>query len=515
MVNISVAASPRPVPQTSQNVLPQILGLPGNLLLFLFLQALAWSIVPPLVSHALPINTAELSIWTHEPFIVNYKHPGLVTWVMWLAYDLLGTHLWVPYLVAQVFICSTYLFVFLLGRDMFGERRAIAGTLLLVGVSYFTLSAFKLNHNTVQMPFWAAFSWALWRVSTRKTLFWWMVAAAIAAAGLYGKFSTGVLLAFGTLWIVTDRETRAQLATRKPYLALALFLLLMVPLAVALIDIQFLPFKWIADESAEKGVRTSKFLLGQLYELWGLPVLAMASGLLPLGRFRQSTNNIAELPSPTRHRRFLVTLGIGPIALVIAMALFSKMRVEWTTPMFNLLGLLLVCSVPIGLLTAHRLRRLAYLACAASLVVLGSFAALCLNNQLRGTAPWVINWPATDISQRLAGIWQQRTGTPVKIVGGATWIASVAGLTMPSAPALYSRLDSTVQPSITPQRIAQDGMLVVWRNDKSGWQPTEAFLQQYAHGVERFAWSRNPAAAPVEINYAIVPPAVKAVGSAQ
>ncbi len=505
--NISAATVARPHFHASHSVLPRQFGLPRNLVLFLLLQAIAWTLIPPMVTHALTINTAELAMWTHEPFIVNYKHPGLITWVVWLAYDLFGTHLWVPYLVAQLFITSTYLFVFLLGRDILGERRALAGTLLLIGISYFTLSALKLNHNTVQMPLWAALCWALWRASMRKTLFWWLLVATIAAAGLYSKFSSGMPLAFGALWIVSDRDTRAQLKTPAPYLGLGLFLLLMVPLLVALIEINFLPFKWLAAESAEKGVSTSKFLFGQLRQVWGLPVLAVLVGLISFGKGRRADEDIAELPAPKRYRRYLLIMGAGPLAMVIAMAFASKLRVEWTTPMFNLVGLLLVSAIPIGQFTAGRLRRLSYLAGTLSLVVLAVFSGLVINNQYRSKTAWIVNWPAAEISQRMQTIWQQRTGAPLRIIGGATWISSLTGLAAPSAPALFTRLDPVTTPSMTTARLQRDGVLVLWNADPAGWQPPADLLQKYEHGTERFTWSTNPAAEPLIVNYAIIPPA--------
>jgi 4-amino-4-deoxy-L-arabinose transferase-like glycosyltransferase len=504
---MNTLAAVRPFFPSAPNHLSRQLGLPRDLVIFLLVQMIAWTIVPAFATHSLTINTAELAMWTHEPFIVNYKHPGLITWVVWLAFDIFGSHLWVTYLVAQVFIASTYLFVFLLGRDILGERRALAGTLMLIGISYLTLSAFKLNHNTIEMPLWAAFSWALWHASNRRSLLWWLLAATIAAASLYGKFSSGMLLAFGAAWIVSDRATRAQLRSWPPIIALGWFLLLMCPLLVALIDINFLPFKWIAAESTEKGVRTSKFLFGQVQQVWGLPVIACLVGILPIGQHKVQQQELAELPAPKRPRRYLLVMGVGPLALVIAMAFVGKLRVEWTTPMYNLFGLLLVSAIPMARFSVDRLRRLTYLAGMVSLLLVIGYAGLALDNQYRGTKAWIVNWPAAEMSEKMQLIWQQQTGAPLKIVGGATFISSLTGLNAPSAPALFSRLDPQTTPSMTAERIRRDGVLVLWNADLAGWQPPAELLAKHVHGTETFTWSRNPAARPIIINYLIIPPA--------
>src|SRR3954469_558652 len=99
------------------------------LALFLIVQSIAWIGVPAAVFTAPPSNTIELALWARDWFIVNYKHPGLSAWLLELAYDAFGTHLWVSLLLAQLCIAATYILVFLLGRDLMGGRAALLGTL--------------------------------------------------------------------------------------------------------------------------------------------------------------------------------------------------------------------------------------------------------------------------------------------------------------------------------------------------------------------------------------------------
>src|SRR5581483_2522786 len=110
----------------------------------------------------------------------NYKHPALAAWLLALAYDVLGTHLWVSLLLAQLCICATYVLAFLLGRELMGAKAALLGTLLLPAVSYFTIGTLKYNHNIAQLPLWAAFVFGLWRASSDDRLRWWIFAAVAA-----------------------------------------------------------------------------------------------------------------------------------------------------------------------------------------------------------------------------------------------------------------------------------------------------------------------------------------------
>ena len=172
------------------------------------------------------LDQQALVMWGRDFYITNYKHPALASWIIDAAFGLLGVHLWVLYLLglksAWWRLSSSF---YRLGRALLDEPRAIVAPMLLVALDYFGDLGTKLpNQNLVQVLFWAGFAWFLWQASERRAARWWLLAAAMAAIGLYGKFSMAMPIAFGCAWIVGDPRTRAQLRTWQPYAALALFL---------------------------------------------------------------------------------------------------------------------------------------------------------------------------------------------------------------------------------------------------------------------------------------------------
>ena len=94
-------------------------------------------------------------MWGREWVIATYKHPALPSWVLEATRILTGAVGWPAYLVSQLFVAATFLFVYLLGCDLMGRQRAAAGTLLLTGIVYYSWPTPEFNHNVAQTPFWA------------------------------------------------------------------------------------------------------------------------------------------------------------------------------------------------------------------------------------------------------------------------------------------------------------------------------------------------------------------------
>ena len=210
----------------------QVLHNPTALLALLVAgQIVAWTLAPALTHYAPPLDVVEGNMWGREWVIATYKHPALPSWALEASRLVTGAVGWPAYLVSQLFVAATFVFAFLLGRDLTGPRRAAAGTLLLTGIAFYAWPTPEFNHNVAEMPFWAGLPWALWRAVERRGLGWWALVGALAAGGLYAKLTTALLLVTLAAWILWDERARQCLATPGPWLGLAVFAALAAPLA--------------------------------------------------------------------------------------------------------------------------------------------------------------------------------------------------------------------------------------------------------------------------------------------
>jgi hypothetical protein len=474
------------------------------------LQIALWTIGPALVSNAPPLDVVEGYLWGREWPLVTYKHPQLPGWVLETAHRLTGSFVWPHYFVSQLFVCATFLLVYGFGREIMGRRAALAGALLMPALYYCEWVSPQFNHDTAQLPFWAAIVWLLWRAMERNTIRAWLFLGLVAGIGLYAKFSTGVIIGFGGLFLLIDAKARSRLATPMPWIGLAVFALVASPIAASLIASDFLPFRY-AEERTE-WVTTNRnlfyFVWVQLAAHAGLLIAVLATGLVPLPWLRKREPDVSPTFEPpqiaTRARNYLVLMAIGPGLLIAVASLFTGVGEAWATPMFNLSGLLAV-AIFRRHLTEAVLRRITI---AAPIFVAVWSMAYCSNvalNEHRGKRLSPVLYPRAEMSARMDTIWQKATGLPLKIVGGETQAAMVAALSIPGEPSYFTDFNFTYAPWITPERIAKEGMLVLWQGKADN--PPAAARSWLAHatvGTESFVWS--PAAAPFSLSYAIVPP---------
>jgi 4-amino-4-deoxy-L-arabinose transferase-like glycosyltransferase len=478
------------------------------LALFLAVQAVAWVVVPVTTMYAPHANTIELALWGRDWFIVNFKHPALPAWLLAIAYRLFGVHLWVSFALAEACIALAYVFVFLLGRDLLGARAALFGTLLLPAVHHFTLEALRYNHNVVQLPLWIGFCFGLWRAARSDRILWWVLAAALAALGFYAKLTMAMAVAFGALWLVIDPEARSRLRGKAPYAGLLVFLALMAPLTMAFVASRFQALGWIAQESADRGTSTPHFLHSVGKTLLVMVVFAgigmLAARIAPR---REPVVRTAATVAP-RALFFLAFMGAGPLLLMTAIAVAEPVMVEWAAPMYSMLGPLLVAlvirNVPRAAAWVQAGRRHAVLALVGSLYVIGAYAAEAAHDRAHGNTAKQ-DWPAAEMAARFDAVWSAATGRPLRIVGGDTWVAALAGWMSAGHPSLFVDLDQAKSPAITDARLRADGVLVLWL-DNSSWRPDSALVARLPHGSESFAFPSAPNVPPVVVDYAIVAP---------
>ena len=484
---------------------------PGALVCALVVaQIVAWTLAPTLSHTALPLDVVEGAFWGREGAILSYKHPNLPGLLIEAAYRLTGAYGWPDYLLSQLFVGATYYLVYRLGRDLFGPVAGSAGALLLAGCFYFSWPTPEFNHNLAQMPIWAAFAFVLWRAVASNAPALWLIVGLVAALGMYAKFSTSVLLVYGVLWLLLDSRGRACLATRRPWLGLAFFAIAVTPLAVQLARIDFMPLTYAASRSGV-GAGFWSFVRAQVADILGMLAI---TGFALLWPKRNSTNitdaaEVALVADRGRAGLFLAIIGLGPIAAAAAVAATFGAKQMWTAPMLNLVGLLIVLPLR-RRLDRQVLTRIASAALALTIILpLGYAGALVVQPYLDAQRPPRALWPQAALSRRMTAIWSEATHSPLKIVGGDDWVAGLVGLDTPDRPSIYTGLDPRIAPWVTPERLAKQGVLVLWE-DRGNGMPAgmQTLAAGNSHGEEGFAWSRSSKARPLKIGYIIIPPVV-------
>jgi 4-amino-4-deoxy-L-arabinose transferase-like glycosyltransferase len=504
---LSVLPEQTPLRQRARNRLAAMNVTPGALVaITAALQVVVWTVTPALINSAPPLDVVESYMWGREWVLATYKHPALPSWVLEASRVLAGGAFgWPAYLASQLFIATTFAFVFVFGRDAMGSRRAAAGVLLLAALPAYTWLSPEFNHNIAMLPFWAGVVMALWRAVERNSTPWWMAVGAFAAAGLYAKFTTATLLVAAAGWILWDPKARRSLAAPGPWLGLAVFVTLSAPIAIWLVEHRYAPFTYVSERAKlGRDPHLQPFLWGSLANFLAVVVGLWFAGLLKRSEGMASSRSTTVNP---RTLRFMGVLLFGPLllTLVVASATGSGLRSAWSNSMFNLAGVF-----AIGLLSERvdeaALKRLMRFVVALVVLFPLGYAAVFGPSFYRPSKLPRVQWPQAEIADRFQRIWSTATGgLPLRIVTGRNWVAGLVGLTAPARPSILSsgRLDWS--PWMSQERIDREGMLIVWDGPESRLPPALApYRGREPTGTERFMVPGK--SSEIDIHWIVVPP---------
>lgn len=464
-------------------------------------QALLWTLAPALTHSAPPLDVVEMLVWGREWVVATYKHPNLPGLLLEAARRLSFGALWPVYAVAQLCVVASFVAVYLLGCDLLGKGRALAGTLLLTGVFYYSWPTPEMNHNLVQMPLWAWTCLALWRSAQGGRIVWWLLLGVFAGLSLWAKYSSGLLLAAAGLWMLADVHARAHLARIGPWAALAVFAIVAAPQAQFLVATDFLPFDYaLARAGSGRAGGPLSFLLTQVADHAVLLLMALSAGLFGKGAARLP-------PEEARARRFLLVMGLLPALLAALMAAATGMGLKdmWGMPMFNLSGLLLLALLP-GRFDGRRLVRVAAAAGLLVALVPAIYAASVMFRAERSDKPSRAVWPQEEIASRLLRGYAAATGDMPHIIAGPVWEAGLVALAAPGIPSVSVDGDEQKSPWVPRDDLSRKGALVLWRTDSEPAPGLAALAAGHELRRETFRWSRSATARPIRISWAAIPP---------
>lgn len=471
--------------------------------LILCLNALLWTLLPWLSAYSLPLDVVEGLFWGHEWQWGYYKHPPLPAWLInlsWIGLGDLG-----PFFLSQFSLLVTCWYVWRLGLRLLGTEQAALGTLLLLGVYYFTWPSPEYNHNIAQMPIWAAAIFYYYQAHRSGRYRDWLLLGFCAALGLLTKYVMVVLLTAFFLHMLTQEHGRRQLLQRPLWSGVGLMLLVFFPHVIWLFQHDFLPLQYAQQRSGEAVsplhahlLDPLNFLIVQMVDHLPLFILLAATGFL--GRAVWSKGQVAS-----DARWFLLAIGLGPAILtaVVAGATGTGLRDMWGTPMFNLSGLLIVSWWITPLSGPSQRRLLRGTLVMVFLLVTLRMVDMTLLPYLKDK-PSRTGWPDKALATELEQAWNSKTNCPLDIVAGEYWLGGLVSLRASTRPSVLIEGRMDFSPWIDTQRLRESGALLVWQGDTmpAGLMDLGPVSQQ---GRLELLWPMANAE-PLDLGWAILPP---------
>jgi hypothetical protein len=403
------------------------------------------------------------------------KHPPLAVWIVRAWFAVLPTADWAFYLLAAASIGVTLWIAWhLAGRYLHGDRR-IVGLALLTFVPFFNFHALKFNANTVLMPFWAATTLAFIRSYETRAALPSALAGLAAAAAMYGKYWSIVLLLGLGVAAVAHPGRAAYFRSSAPWITVAVGALALAPHLVWLAAHDFSPFSYaLLLHGAASRASTLQSVLG--YLAGGVAYVALPVGALLLA-LRPSAAALRDMAWPTSPERRLAAAAFWAVLLLPAV-LAPLARVQlvslWSMSAWTLLPVMLLSSPMLAVSRAVALRIVA-LAIAFPLLMIAIAPAIALYVHRMHPPPGAAQ--SSVLAGEVERVWRETSDAPLRLFSSIDELTDGVVFYLRAHPSAVHVLDSKASPALE-ERIAREGIVLLCPADAH--QPGAAWCGQAA-----------------------------------
>ena len=463
-----------------------------------------WTIVPPLISSSFPLDVPEGIYWGKEFQLGYYKHPPFSSWVLYGFYTVFGS--FGPYLLSQICIALTAFFVFLIGKNIVSEEKAFYSGIFIFAIFYYTWPSLEFNHNIAQMPIWAGLIYLFYLALNKNTLTVWLLFGVVTGIGMLTKYSVAILV-FSIVLFSLLTPYRYLWLTAKPWVAVVLALIVFSPHIWWLYQHDWLTFTYIQSRSHEGGEGANHlaafgYLASQVINFIPLLIILLCNKSLVL-----KIQNI-----PKNDRCFLFFMGLFPGLFLFLLGLITgtNIRDMWASPMWSLIGLILVSMIPDQMFQKHKAGLVKGLIVWLSIITILMVCYVQFGGEIR-KKPSRMDWPQQELSLKTEKAWKQISHCELDNIGGDNWLAILAATRMNQMPSVMMNTSAEYSPWMNLSRLEQKGSFMLWEQDKKPILPYVSNLEKnnqlvIYHGEWKINWNKVPNKKPLVVQWqAFVP----------
>ena len=287
----------------------------------------------------LGVDEMQYWVWAQDLAAGYFSKPPLIAWAIAATTSVCGDGPACTRLPAVLAHAVTPVFVFLLGRDLYGPRSGLLAGLVFATLPGSALSGLLISTDSLLLACWAAGLWFWWRALQAGGMRWWAGFGIALGLGVEAKYAMAYLPVCLALHLAVSAEARSRLSARGLALAGLAAGILIAPNLAWNVANGFVTFGHTAANANLGGLRLDPagalaFLGGQL----GVFGPAAFAGLIWL--LVRRTRWCLDEP-----QRFLVMVSVPILVLMVAQGFISRANANWAAPAYVGASILLAAGL--------------------------------------------------------------------------------------------------------------------------------------------------------------------------
>ena len=313
--------------------------------IFIIAHLIFWTLIPSLTNQNLPLDTIEALAWGSNLDWGFNKHPPMSAFFLEVFFQIFGSQDWAYYLLSQIFVLTSFYYVFKFSKEFFNnDLLGLISVLLIESIYFYNFTSPEFNVNVCQLPFWSLTVYFSWRIYNSKEIKFTdcFLIGLFAALGFLSKYLfVYLLVSIDLLFIYLIFIKRDKKFDFKYLITVEVFLIVLVPHLIWLNNNEFITVTYgLARTGLEQSslIDHIKFPLIFLIKQIGLliPFLILVLLLVKKIKFKFNFKDKKLL--------FLLAINIFPILLMFLTSVItgSKIRTMWMTPFYLFFGTLFI-----------------------------------------------------------------------------------------------------------------------------------------------------------------------------
>ncbi len=399
--------------------------------IFVIAHLIFWTLIPSLTNHNLPLDTIEALAWGSNLDWGFNKHPPMSAFFPEVLYQIFGPQDWVYYLLSQIFVITSFYFVFKFSKEIFNNKvLALISVLLIEAIYFYNFTTPEFNVNVCQLPFWSLtvyYSWKIYSGKDIKFLDYFLVGL-FAAFGFLSKYLfIYLLVSIDLLFIYLIFFKKERKFDFKYLITLEVFLIVLVPHLIWLNNNEFITITYgLARTGLEQSsfIDHIKFPVIFLFKQVGILIPFLILSWLLVKQIKLNLN------FKDKKLLFLLAINILPIIFMFLTALItgSKIRTMWMTPFYLFFGTLFVylfqSQIYLKKLKPFMIGFIFFFFLSPAL-----YAYVSISNDNKRT-----DYMGKEIAIKTQYAWDQQFDTKINVVLGDEWNAGNLSYHLKSRP---------------------------------------------------------------------------------
>jgi len=394
--------------------------------IFLFVHASIWTLIPSLINLNLPLDTIEALAWASDIQWGYSKHPPSSAWFSGLVFEIFSNQDWAYYLLSQLFVVISFTIVWKFSEDFFKKQiHRLISVLLLEGIYFYNFITPEFNVYVCELPFWTLTVFYCWKGIKQNDYISWLLFGFFAGFGVlshYLFFYLLMALDVFFIYMIFKKEFNS-----KCLISLIAFLIVLLPHLIWLTENNFISINYALHRT---GLEESTFLNHLYYPIIflakqiGIMVPFFIMLLFIVSKFKYKIN------LKDKKLIFLIIINIVPLLLIFLTSFFlgARIRTMWMTPFYLFSGVLCVYIFQAKI---YRERFKYFLNVFLFLFIL--FPSIYIYHSISKKGQRT-DYPGKEIAQLIQTKWDNTFTNEIEIVFGNVWEAGNLSYHLKSKP---------------------------------------------------------------------------------